>query len=241
MLLRRVLRGLVDVFYPPRCVLCAAPLSRAEQCLCERCRARLPLLRGARCPRCARPIRTYGGTDQLCGACRLHPHGLLDSIAAAGEYDGALRELIHLYKYARYQFLSRELATLMLQQPAVVHLLGHADWLVPIPLHWTRTRWRGFNQARELSRHLAAATATGVLPDADFRRRRRTAPQVQLNAAGRAANMHGAFSVRNPTRIVGRRLLLVDDVYTTGATAAECARALRRAGAVGVSLLVVAR
>jgi ComF family protein len=234
-------RSLLDLVYPPRCVLCQAAPADDGRAICAACTRQLPLLRGAQCPRCARPIHTRDGHDQRCGACRLHPRAALERIAAAGEYYGGLRALIHLYKYRRCQFLAAQLAWLLRERPSVQALLADADWLAPIPLHWMRRRWRGFNQAREISRCLTRSFGVPLLPAGDFRRVRRTTPQVQLDAAGRAANIHGAFAVRNNARICQARMVLLDDVLTTGATAHECARVLRAAGAASVSLLVVAR
>lgn len=234
-------RSLLDLVYPPRCVLCWAAVADDGRAICAACAQQLPLLRGAQCPRCARPIHTRDGRDQLCGVCRMHPRAPLERIAAAGEYYGGVRALIHLYKYRRCQFLAAQLACLLCERPSVQALLADADWLAPIPLHWMRQRWRGFNQAREIGRHLRRSFGVPLLPAGDFRRVRRTTPQVQLNAGGRAANIRDAFAVRNNGRIRQARVVLLDDVLTTGATANECARTLRAAGAASVSLLVVAR
>ncbi len=234
-------RSLLDLVYPPRCVLCRAAPADDGRAICAACARQLPLLRGAQCPRCARPIHTRDGHDQLCGVCRLHPRAALERVAAAGEYYGGVRALIHLYKYRRCQFLAAQLACLLRDRPSVHALLADVDWLAPIPLHWMRQRWRGFNQAREIGRYLMCSFGVPLLPAGDFRRIRRTTPQVQLNAGGRAANIRGAFAVRNAARIRQARVALLDDVLTTGATANECARTLRAAGATSVSLLVVAR
>ena len=239
--LQRLGRGALDLVYAPRCLLCGQPLTSDDDHVCAACSAGLPLISGAHCPHCYRPIRTRSGTDQLCGACRLHPRGPVTRVAAAGEYRGGLRELIHLYKYSRYQFLADRLAELVLRQGESAGIFDGVDWLVPIPLHWTRARWRGFNQARELADRCAVRTGIGVLPRRDFVRVRRTTPQVCLNAAGRAENIRGAFVVRRGERIEGACLLLLDDVLTTGSTANECARALRSAGAREVRALVIGR
>ncbi len=240
-LLARLFGGAVDLLYPPNCVICGTQLAEGEKHLCATCLQRLPLIRGPRCPKCCRPIRTRGGTNDLCGACRLQLDALIDRIVAAGEYRDGLRQLIHLYKYDRHQFLASVLGGLVAGQADEMGILRDIDILVPIPLHWTRKRWRGFNQARGITRHLSGPTRIPILPARDFRRTRRTTPQVQLNAAGRTANIRGAFTVRRDERIRGKRVALVDDVLTTGATSHECARVLRRAGAVAVYLLVIAR
>jgi ComF family protein len=237
----RLARGVADVVYPPLCIICGARLGHEERHVCAACLRRLPLIEGPRCPVCCRPIRTRGGSAQVCGACRLRPRRLIDRVAAAGEYQAGLKQLIHLYKYRHHQFLSRLLVNLVVRQARETGILEHADWLVPIPLHWTRKRWRGFNQALELARGLSGACGVPVMAPRSFRRVRRTTPQVRLNAPSRAANMKGAFAVRSPKLVHGARLVLIDDVLTTGATAEECARVLRHAGAVDVRLLTIAR
>ncbi len=212
-----------------------------DECLCAGCYARLPLISSPCCPKCSRPIRTRDGTDQLCGMCRLHPRPAVSRVFAAAEYRDSAKLLIHRYKYSRHQFLAGFLANHIMDRfPAAIHLASY-DWLVPIPLHWTRQRWRGFNQSRELARCISRRSGIPVLPAGDFKRVRKTTPQVQLSAASRASNIKGAFHVKHDNYIRGMRLALVDDVLTTGSTAKECARTLRRAGAVDVGLIVMAR
>jgi ComF family protein len=149
-----------------------------------------------------------------------------------------LRELIHLYKYGRIRTLARPLGEFALSAfPRDEHL----DGIVPVPLHWRRRWQRGFNQSELIARFLSRRTGIPVV--AALRRARSTASQAGLSNTRRRRNVTGAF--RCPRRLVaavrGRRLLLIDDVMTTGSTAAACAFALKRAGAARVALLTIAR
>ena len=239
--LRRLVRALADVWYPPCCALCQCGLAEGEAHLCRACTGRLPMIRAPFCPVCSRPVMTRGGTSHVCGVCRVRPKGAIARVCAAGLYDGGLKRLIHLYKYQRHQFLAAPLGDLLAAQAASSGVMDGIDCLAAIPLHWTRERWRGFNQARELALRVARVHGTLVLPPRGLRRVRRTSPQVSLDARGRRENIKGAFATRRPELVLGRRVALVDDVLTTGATADECARALMRAGAAEVRLLVLAR
>ncbi|MCX7848378.1 MAG: ComF family protein [bacterium] len=239
--LRRVVRGVLDLFYPPLCLLCGADLDHHESLVCSACLARLPLIGPSSCPRCSRPLHSPNGHAHLCGPCRLTARPVLDRVVACGEFRAGLRQLIHLFKYRRCQCLAPLLGNLLAQRCLTTQAYCDLDWLAPIPLHWMRQRWRGFNQARELARYVSLASGIPLLPRSALRRVRRTTPQVRLTAAGRAANVAGAFALSSPHLVRGTRVALVDDVLTTGATSSECARVLLRAGASAVRLFVLAR
>jgi len=158
-----------------------------------------------------------------------------DAAYCFGSYEGILREWIHLYKYSRVKTMLRPLADLL---ASALPRDERFDLIVPVPLHWRR-RWnRGFNQAELLARDLAARF--GIPCTAALRRVRATASQTGLSNSGRRKNVATAFAIRRH-RVAGRNVLLVDDVMTTGATAAACGSVLRRAGATRVVLLTVAR
>jgi len=159
-----------------------------------------------------------------------------DAVYCFGWYEGVLRELIHLFKYGRMQPLSKTLSAHLL---SALPLDQGFDVVVPMPLHWRRQWQRGFNQSGLLAR--AVAMRRGLEVAHAVRRTRATATQAGLSHAGRRANVARAFRVRKPRAIEGRRVLLVDDVITTGATASACAAALKRAGAKSVTVLALAR
>jgi ComF family protein len=171
----------------------------------------------------------------VCAGCRSGLRGF-DSAASFGMYEGSLRRLIHLFKYSGMKPLARPLAEYLLRAlPADEHF----DAVIPVPLHWRRQWSRGFNQAELLAR--CVAKQRGIPVWNALRRRRATATQAGLANAGRRRNVAGAFRVKEKARLAGKRVLLVDDVMTTGATANACAAALKRGGAGFVSLLTLAR
>lgn len=172
------------------------------------------------------------------GRCALCRNGLrgFDAAYSFGAYEGALRKLIHLYKYGKVQTLARPLGELLLR---ALPRDERFDLVVPVPLHWRRRWQRGFNQAELLARLVAARRAIPVTKV--LRRVRSTSAQAGLSGTGRRRNVAAAFRCRNSSLMKGRRVLLIDDVMTTGSTAAACALALKRAGASRVALLTVAR
>jgi ComF family protein len=170
-----------------------------------------------------------------CALCRLGLRGF-DEAYCFGAYEGALRELIHLYKYGRMRPLAKPLADML---SAALPRDRAFDVVVPVPLHWRRLWQRGFNQSELLAR--ATARRCGIPMWNAVRRLRATEAQAGLTNALRRRNVAGVFRVKPRVRVEGLRVLLVDDVMTTGATAGACAAALKRAGAKSVALLALAR
>jgi len=153
-----------------------------------------------------------------------------------GAYDGRLRKWIHQFKYGRVKTMSRPLGELLVR---ALPPEPRFDAVVPVPLHWRRRWQRGFNQSELLARGIARELRLPLINA--LRRTRYTATQTGLSNTGRRRNVTGVFRMRRGRHLEGKRILLVDDVLTTGSTAAACAVALRRAGAEGVALLTVAR
>lgn len=191
------------------------------------------------CPICGLP---YPGRtpDHACTDCRLRPPRFARARARAAYRPAGRCPLIRALsrlKYGRDISLAPVLCAFLLED---LPLEADHDVIVPVPLHPDRLRWRGFNQAVPLARAVGRARGVRIDPML-LRRNRATSPQVGLDALGRRRNVRGAFVVRNAYRAHGQRILLVDDVMTTGATAHECARALYAAGAQRVDALVLAR
>lgn len=239
MALRAASRYLFTLLFPDDCRVCGKPLDQVSRVpVCRGCLAAPePLDAEYFCSCCRAPFVSPHPLDEQ-GRCALCRRGLtgFDAAYAYGAYEGRLRQLIHLFKYDGIRTLAGPLAELLL---AALPRQERFDAIVPMPLHW-RKRWqRGFNQAKLLAEALSRRTGIPVLEA--VRRRRATPPQAGLSNAERRRNVAGAFEVRRRARVEGRRLLLVDDVFTTGATAGACAAALKRAGAERVSVLALAR
>jgi ComF family protein len=210
---------------PQHCLLCNAAAARA---VCDGCYGELPWLPAARCRQCALPVT--GGS--LCGACLAHAPRF-DAVTAAFSYDWPLAPLIHHYKYAGNLALAHLFARALAEQ-----ITSAADVIIPMPLAPLRQRERGFNQALEIARVISRAI--GIALDATACRRvRESAPQATLPWQERAHNIRGAFVC--DADFNGKRVAVVDDVLTTGATLNELARNLRKAGAIEIQGWVVAR
>ena len=226
--------------FPSFCRLCSRPLGRpGEKVVCRECWEALAPRRGPACVCCGRFFEGAGG-DHVCGRCleRVPPYTLHRS---CGRYDGALRDLILLFKYGRVSALGRPLARFAAAAlEAEEGLWEGADGLVPVPLHPKRKRERGFNQSQVLARELARIRGLAVV-DNGLVKVRNVPPQASLEAAGREANVRGAYTVRRRARVEGRVLVLVDDVFTTGSTLGECGLVLKRAGAREVRALTLAQ
>jgi ComF family protein len=230
----------LDLLLPPSCVACDQPVVAPGQ-LCADCYRRTGFITEPCCRRCGVPFGypSQGGLDQLCPACRtIEP--AFDRARAAFLYDRQARRLILPFKYADRTEIAVALAPHMARAGAA--LLAEADLLVPVPLHPSRLFRRRYNQAALLARALARIARKSALPDA-LVRIRATNPLADLSAVQRQQEVAGVFAVRHSRaqRIEGQRILLVDDVMTSGATVGGCALALRAAGAIGVDVLTAAR
>ena len=179
------------------------------------------------------------GADHLCGNCHKHPPPY-DAARAAFIYDGHCRTLIHSFKYNNKIHLRRPLALLTGQRLQAFITARAPDIIIPVPLHVKRLRSRGFNQSVLLGELLAQVWRLPLERQA-LKRIRWTEPQINLSADKRLDNVKGAFAVSDRFTVAGKRVLLVDDVMTTGSTAKECAAVLKQAGAVDVSVITVAR
>jgi len=234
-------RRILDLMLPPRCGLCGDDLA-VDAALCLDCWRSLTFVTEPLCRVCGRPFELRPAGDAVCGDCLARPP-IFDRARSAVIYDAVSRSLILSFKHADRLTLAPLFASWL--RVAGAPLLRDADLLVPVPLHPWRLLARRYNQAAILCRETGRYTGTPVVDDV-LVRTRRTSSQGRMTAPQRARNVRGAFAIRNncdgkAEAINGRRVLLVDDVLTTGATVSACARVLKRSGATAVDVLTLAR
>jgi competence protein ComFC len=236
---RKISFGLFHVFFPDNCRLCEAPLTEVSRVpVCRPCITKPePLQAEYYCAACRSPFVNEFPLDEqgLCGLCRRGLNGF-DAAYSFGFYEGALGELVQLFKYGKVTTLARPLGEMLTR---ALPRNQRFDVVVPMPMHWRRRWERGFNQADLLARELGRRSGLPVRQLVN--RGTATPPQAGLTSAKRRANVAAAFQIPNPARVKNQRVLLIDDVLTTGATAGACARALKKAGAHSVTVLTVAR
>jgi len=227
-------------FYPEVCQRCGSePATAVEGYVGAQCRAEARFIQAPYCERCGLPFPGDITTRFECANCReleLHFCSARSAVAARG----AVLEIIHRYKYQRALWFEPFLAGLLIRAAAPALALESWDWVVPVPLHRLKQSEREFNQAERLARRLSAATKI-PLNARLLRRVEPTRTQTKLSRSERAENVRRAFALRRPVALQGQRVVLVDDVFTTGATTSACARVLQRAGAGQVCVWTVAR
>lgn len=237
-ILRAWAEALASLLYPPHCAVCGAEVL-AGATLCGRCAGEAQRIEAPFCRVCSMPF--YGAIEGpfTCANCddrRFH----FECAVAPYRSRGVVRDLVHRLKYHRAHHLRHQLAAWLLDGMADPRIAAEpCDALVPVPLHPARARWRRFNQAEVLCHTLGARSGLPVLDC--LRRTRFTTTQTRLDREERMENLRGAFKLRHHARVQGKRLLLLDDVLTTGCTVDECARVLMREGAASVRVIVVAR
>lgn len=235
----RWLDRLVHALLPAPCLGCGRPLpaTGAALGLCGTCRGSLAPLPREACAVCARPLAAHAlPADYRCGACRQRPPAF-DRLLALWSYRPPLDAVVRGLKFGRLDYLGRHLAAALAE--ALGDRLAGCDRVVPVPLHWRRRLARGYNQAERIARPLAGRLGLPYAPA--LARRRATPPQSLLGRDDRLANLRKAFRVPRPERVRDLRILLVDDVATTGATLDAAAAALKNAGAAAVTALVAGR
>jgi ComF family protein len=231
--------GLVQLAYPAVCQICLEPPGAPHLRFCPGCTALLEVEQTLSCWRCGLSV---GPHEDVTGGCvRCRDHSLLFSrVVRLGAYEGLLREIVLRMKTRAGESLAWAMGEVFARRMEGIVGQGTADGVLAIPLHWRRRTSRGYNQSEALARSIAAQLRIPYV-NAGLARTRSTNPQVSLSAAERRHNVCGAFSIRRPQAISGKRLILIDDVMTTGSTAGEVAGVLRKAGASEVVVGVLAR
>jgi len=232
---------ILDFILPASCSYCRSPVRDSGiPRFCLDCWSDFSALQGPVCPSCGRPFGSpesvTDSPEHECLSCRKSPPHY-DQALAAGLFEGSLREAIHVFKYRPLQSLGKHLSRWMAGQ---VRMTIPLDMAMPVPLHKKRLRLRGFNQALLLAQGVSERFSIPLNYD-NLVRTRYTRPQVELSGRERTENVRGAFNLIRPEEVREKRILLIDDVFTTGATMNECAKVLKDAGAESVTVLTLAR
>jgi ComF family protein len=244
-----ILDSLSSVILPADCRVCGLPLAGFTLLpVCDSCWNHLPAQAGPLCAQCGEALDfdPLSGARSTCRPCGAVPPDF-DKAVAHGVYDDTLRTLLHLLKYDGIEGLAKRLGALLADEVLAIANLPAEIVVVPVPLHKKKRKTRGFNQAELLARGVMAAVRRRrpemqiKLAGALLRRQRATESQAGLTPHERRENVRGAFFVPRPDAIEGKHVLLIDDIYTTGATARACSKALRSAGAATVWVATVAR
>ena len=234
-ILKGALRPVLDYALPPRCPGCGA-IVEADDAFCLSCWGGMHFLSEPCCARCGVPFDHDRGTDAACGACLAEPPPF-DSARAVLAYGDVARKVALRLKYGRRIGLARLIARHMERR---LPELDAPPLIMPVPLHRWRLWWRGFNQSALIADHLGRASGLPV-DKHGLLRTRATQPLRGMHAGQRAKAVRGAFALAPGHQVKGRAVLLIDDVHTSGATAAACARVLKRGGASSVHLMCWAR
>lgn len=246
--LKTAAASLFAVIFPSDCRVCAAPLKNISFLpVCEKCLDAIRPIEGNLCAICSErtfslQINTIVFEGNICGMCRRMPPPFVCA-QAYSSYDGELRELLHLLKYENVRPAANYLGELLSRAVHSLNLGASTPLVViPVPLYRGKRRQRGFNQAELLARVAAKKLGSQFkIKTGCLIRKRETKSQTGLTRHQRRANVRGAFAVTQPSQIAGKDILLIDDVFTTGTTASECARVLLRAGANRIYVATVAR
>ena len=232
------LEAAVSLLYPPVCTICGGNV-RAGDYLCNQCEAKVVRIVAPFCQKCSEPFEGSITSEFTCANCA-HRTIHFDAAVSAYRGRGIVREIIHEFKYGRQIHLRRLVARWLHAALDDERLNGRRfDIIMPVPLHATRLRERGFNQASLIAELLSARAS---IPSKEVLERiRYTTTQTALDRSERMENLHNAFRLRKNADVRGLRVLLIDDVLTTGSTLSECARVLKRAGALSVHAATAAR
>ncbi len=234
------LRAFLDILFPPLCHVCKSFIPEAGSLhLCSDCREKIVPVTSPLCTVCGIPFNTEAGINHICGPCSVKKKPFASARSAVC-FHGPAQELIHKLKYGKKTYLARPLGFLTTGPLAPFIAETGVELIVPVPLHRRRLKERGFNQALLIADVLSKSFGIKLARN-NLRRIRWTEPQINLSGDERIRNVRGAFSVKDPQTFEGKTILLVDDVYTTGSTVAECAKVLDANGAGMVHVATVAR
>ena len=240
MSLNGALRNITDVIFPPRCLGCVEILPQQYlQTFCPACKEKIKFITGSLCPICGMAFFDSPAPDHLCGNC-LESKPYFSLARAVAIYETLILDAIHQFKYGRNISTGSALASFMAEFCFPNFDFTDYSLILPVPLHIRRLRERGFNQALILAKAIEKKYQIPVNFSL-LKRRKFTLTQTGLDKKEREKNIRGAFAVTGNAKIEGKNIILIDDVYTTGATINQCAKTLIKAGANKVAVLTLAR
>lgn len=237
--IKELFLAIKELCFPPRCLGCDANLpTSADPMFCLACADNIEFIKEPLCSLCGKAFPKAAGGNHRCSRC-LKKAPLYNRARAIAHYKGPLVKAIHDFKYGGRTAALSSFANLRNSLPHL-GIFGEVDIILPVPLHIKRLRERGFNQAQQLAQTFFPEEKEKILVNL-LLRHKWTAPQTGLSGSARRKNLKNAFQVTNADEVKKKNVLLVDDVYTTGATVNECAKVLRRAGAREVQVFTLAR
>ncbi len=240
MILNDILKNISDIIFPPQCINCATILqSSKEKVFCPTCREQIKYLTQSLCPVCGMAFLNSPAESHLCGNC-LENRPFFSCARAVASYETIILDAIHKFKYGHDLSIGSALASFLTDFSFPDFKFQTFHLLIPVPMHIKKLRERGFNQSLILANTLGKKQQINVNFSL-LKRRKSTLTQTGLNKKEREQNIKGAFEVSDNKNIAGKNIILIDDVYTTGATLNECAKTLMKAGAKKVAALTLAR
>lgn len=235
-------QDIVSIFFPTRCAVCGNPIS-GHDLLCFSCSTKIKPIKKPYCMHCGYPLYCEANNNFfdnfICGDCKIHKKWF-DSASAAIQYNEQARALIHKYKFQGFTHFSYLLGKWTLQKYLYDERLGGEQMIIPVPLHKSRLRERGFNQAELIAGYISRFTSIPSAPET-LKRIKKTKPQYEMTLEERQKNLKGAFKVPDSVNIQNKIVLVIDDIFTTGSTAYEVSRTLKKAGAKTVNFLTTCR
>lgn len=230
---KAILVNLLDLMIPPACLACGARIDAQDEIICSDCEAKISIVSGNNCPKCGAEV-----SGPICKNCSNESFAF-DSTDSLFRYAGTIKELIHQLKYHGYVSPAGYLSVLLAEYLQSNNEISNYELLCPVPLHRVRKRERGYNQSALIG--YAAAQLMNLPYAQPVIRSHYTRSQTLLSRDKRKKNLHGAFRVKDPDAVRGKKIILVDDVFTTGSTLNEVAKELKAAGAEKVAAITVAR
>ena len=229
---------LIQFLLPPQCPCCEKFLDEGKEGFCSSCLSEIRWIESPFCSICGTPFISREAENHPCGGCLTH-RKYFTIARALGAYEGSLQEAIHRWKYEGKTYLTHFFAEWMVEGLNRYWNPDAFDLLIPVPLHRQRLRERGFNQVLLLVKEISSRTGIPYRKTI-LQKKKPTTPQVTLSGRERERGLKGAFHVIGREELAGKSVLLLDDVYTTGATVNECSKMLRRGGAKRVDVLTLA-